>query len=91
MDGSKPIDSHRSCGNLFGAHLPPPTSVIHRACAQQQLTPCRVLGDLRTIQERPEHHTRHTATSLHSFCKLIRRRYIGGMVQWPFGEACSWW
>ena len=25
MNGSKPIDSHRSCGNLFGAHLPPPT------------------------------------------------------------------
>jgi len=26
MIGSKPIDSHWPRGNLFGAHLPPPTS-----------------------------------------------------------------
>ena len=69
MDGSKPIDSYRSCGNLFGAHLPPPTSVIHRASAQQQPIPCRVLGDLRTVQERPQRYTRQTATSLHSLSK----------------------
>jgi len=26
MSGSKQIDSHWPRGNLFGAHLPPPTS-----------------------------------------------------------------
>ena len=72
MNGSKPIDSHRSCGCLFGEHLPPPTSVTHRACAQQQLIPCRVLGDLRTIQERPQRYTRQTATSLHSLSKQFQ-------------------
>jgi len=25
MNGLKPMDSHRPRGNLFGAHLPPPT------------------------------------------------------------------
>jgi len=23
--------------------------------------------------------------------KLRRGPYVGGMVQWPFGEAYSWW
>ena len=32
------------------------------------LVPCSVLGDLRTIQERTQRHTRQTATSLRSFC-----------------------
>ena len=39
------------------------------AWAQQQLIPCRVLGDLRSIQERSQRHTRQTATSLHTFSK----------------------
>ena len=104
MDGSKPIHSHRSCSNLFGAHLPPPTSVIHRACAQQQPIPCRVLGDLRTIQERPQRYTRQTATSLHSLSKycssnlispLLMIRGSGGVQldlwSWCIGRTiCEW-
>jgi len=49
--------------------LPPTLSPTtgKSACAQQQLMPGRVLGDLRTMPERPQRHTRQTTTSLHSF------------------------